>query len=193
MPYIEEEEFVNLCKEIDTLKAKEENLRKGYIDLKLQNNKMLSLKKSRIVAIAVLFLLAASLSYFVISERSKVKNIRAEKQKAIQLLDSITLAKNTEQKAIVIDKSKDALVFSVQIGVFKNVDFNHSIKNMKGVREVKNEQGLNTYVLGEFPSYDEANIFKYEVKKIGIKDAFIVAYQNNKRINIKKALKLAEK
>jgi hypothetical protein len=46
------------------------------------------------------------------------------------------------------------------------------------------------YSVGAFPKFDYAKQAKMHVVNIGLKDAFIVAYFNGKRVNINEALKL---
>ncbi|PID95217.1 MAG: cell wall hydrolase [Bacteroidetes bacterium] len=67
-------------------------------------------------------------------------------------------------------------------------------KEFKDLTKVKvyTHGGLFKYVSGEFSTFEEAWQYKKQVVKLGYKDAFVVAFKNNKRIDIKKARALTE-
>ena len=57
------------------------------------------------------------------------------------------------------------------------------------VKEYKSE-GVYRYTAGFFPKYNSAVIALKQVKILGYKDAFIVALQDGKRIEIPKSIKM---
>jgi hypothetical protein len=79
------------------------------------------------------------------------------------------------------------LVFKVQVGdineaklngeVFQNSEVKYSVE--------KDDDGKLKYTLGYFRSYEEANDFKANLRKIGVKVAWIVAYKDGKKQNMK--------
>lgn len=83
------------------------------------------------------------------------------------------------------------LVFKVQVGDVSEAKLNGEIfSNTEGQYTVeKDEDGKLKYTLGYFRSYEEANDFKTNLRKIGVKIAWIVAYKNGKKQNMKDARK----
>ena len=55
-------------------------------------------------------------------------------------------------------------------------------KKSDPIIEIKTEEGLHKYLNGSFYSLEEAVKYRDELVKKGYKDAFIVAYKNNKRV-----------
>ncbi|MEI6816985.1 MAG: hypothetical protein WCL14_10275 [Bacteroidota bacterium] len=98
---------------------------------------------------------------------------------------------NSNLKPIAIaDKLPDGLVFKVQIGAFKT-PVNASA--FVGLSPVTYEQGPNNwlrYTAGLFQTFESANLAKKEIRKMGYRDAFVVAYYNGKRISAYEAGKL---
>jgi len=58
---------------------------------------------------------------------------------------------------------------------------------INGINEFK-EDGWYKYYIGPYYNFDEAKTSREQMVKAGFKDAFIVAYRDNKRISIKDAL-----
>jgi hypothetical protein len=83
------------------------------------------------------------------------------------------------------------LVFKVQVGDVSEAKLNGEIfQNTEEKYAVeKDEDGKLKYTLGHFRDYVEANDFKTNLRKIGVKVAWIVAYKNGKRQNMKDARK----
>lgn len=94
---------------------------------------------------------------------------------------------------------EDGVVFKVQIGAFREeVPLEIANKFLKiakkGIKNYKDDNGLTIYSVGSYKSYDEALTIKNEViAEADIKDAFIVAYNNGKKISVEEAKQLTEK
>ena len=84
------------------------------------------------------------------------------------------------------------LIYRVQIGIHKTLKMGLYSEGLKGVLD-KGNDGHNKYSLGIFDNYKDAVNFKLEVKRMGIKTAFLIAVYKGERINIKDALKLEKK
>ena len=55
------------------------------------------------------------------------------------------------------------------------------------------QDGLFKYTSGSFKNnFNKANLYKKQMREKGFKFAFVVAFQGNMRINLEKAIKLAE-
>lgn len=192
MPLIDEEEFYRICNDLDQLKEKQKDLEKGYIDLKLENTKIRKHKRYRnliiIILITIIFLLffyfrKRQIEFVFVNE----KNIKLETR-----IDSIRNLKKEDDSLISDEKS---LVFAVQIGVLKDFIIPEGNSKLIGrIRELPNGSSVNIskYIAGEFYTYEEAKIFRDEIKKTGIKDAFIIALHEGNKIHISKALELLD-
>jgi len=86
------------------------------------------------------------------------------------------------------EKLPDGLVFRVQIGAFKNPISLDAFKGLTPVGGETTPQGFIRYQAGMFDKYNNANAVKNDLKKLGYRDAFVVAYLNGKRINLENAL-----
>ncbi|MFN5182576.1 MAG: SPOR domain-containing protein, partial [Bacteroidota bacterium] len=96
----------------------------------------------------------------------------------------------TDSKPIPIDKKfPDGLVFTVQVGAFKNPVPNSTFKGLTPVNGTQTSTGFIRYQAGMFDVYKEANAAKNDLVKLGFKDAFVAVYKNNQRIPLNEALK----
>jgi len=84
--------------------------------------------------------------------------------------------------------SMDGVVFKVQVGAFKNKDLTKYFKNNKNFSGDVDADGTKKYTLGFFGDYWEAENFKKYLREMGVKDAWIVAYKDGKRVEIKEVL-----
>ncbi|HXU27711.1 MAG TPA: hypothetical protein VN698_10820, partial [Bacteroidia bacterium] len=86
------------------------------------------------------------------------------------------------------EKLPDGITFRVQIGAFKNPIALDAFKGLTPIGGETTPQGFIRYQAGLFDKYNNANAVKNDLKKLGYKDAFVVAYLNGKRINLADAL-----
>jgi hypothetical protein len=84
------------------------------------------------------------------------------------------------------DDYTKGVVYKVQIGAFRNKDL--SKFQDKGNFWIEEEDGVKKYTIAYFRDYWEADTFKQYMIKMGVKDAWIVAYENNARRDIKQVL-----
>lgn len=82
----------------------------------------------------------------------------------------------------------DGVVFKVQIGAFKNKDLSKYFENNENFGGESGDDGLQKITLGQFRDYWEANTFKKYLREMGVKDAWIVPYQDGNRVEIKDVL-----
>lgn len=89
-----------------------------------------------------------------------------------------------------LDEPKDDVWFRVQVtSSSKSVDSNHPVfKNYTNIFEYS-ENNTYKYTVGKYKSYDEVKKFQKDVKN-DFQGAFIVAFNNNKRIKLKQAIEL---
>ena len=74
------------------------------------------------------------------------------------------------------------LIYKVQIGAFRNAIKQDAFKGIKPITGESTNSGLTRYSAGEFTNFEEADFAKDEIRGIGYKDAFVVAYRNGKRV-----------
>jgi hypothetical protein len=75
--------------------------------------------------------------------------------------------------------------FRVQVGVYSKLDISKFKDNNKNFSVEQDSDGSYKYTLGHFRDYWEADEFKKYMRKLGVRDAWIVAYKDNQRVNIK--------
>lgn len=82
------------------------------------------------------------------------------------------------------------LLFKVQIGAFRNPIPQDLFKGFNPLFGESTPSGLVRYTAGSFRNYKNANTAKNEIRGIGYKDAFVVAYYNGKRVSYAEAMTL---
>jgi N-glycosylase/DNA lyase len=87
------------------------------------------------------------------------------------------------------DKSDKGIVFKIQIGAFEKVDITSQANNQKTDLTAEKDNNVKKYSVGYFRDYWQADKFKKCLQTQGIEDAWIVAYKDGKRVDIKDVLK----
>ncbi len=148
---------IKLEEEVEKLKLEEDQLNSDISKLKDENN----LLKQQV------------------AELSKAKNQTAPKS------DSAAV-KSAKYDNYSIAKSK-GIVYKVQIGAYHGIDLREYAKANQNLNFELGEDGTIKYTLGEFKDYWEADKFKQYLRKMGVKDAWIVTYKDGKRVTMKDA------
>ena len=78
----------------------------------------------------------------------------------------------------------------MQIGAYKKRDLSNILEGeqLQGMFGQEQSEGINIYTLGNFQNYWNVNQFKKELRAMGLKDAWIVAFKDGQRVPIKEAL-----
>lgn len=84
--------------------------------------------------------------------------------------------------------ANSGVVFKVQIGAFKNKALEKYFNNTKNFSGDVDNDGTKKYTLGHFIEYWEADNFKRYLREMGVADAWIVAYKDGQRVDIKDVL-----
>lgn len=85
------------------------------------------------------------------------------------------------------EKMPEGLIFKVQVGAFKNPLPNDQFKGLAPIVGQTTPNGYIRYMAGNFEKYESANAVKNDLRRLGYKDAFVVAYLNGKRITLSEA------
>lgn len=105
-----------------------------------------------------------------------------------------TVSSNIVSNSVEEFIAKDKVIFRVQIETSSTKVATTSAK-FKGLKIFEYKQdNLYKYTAGSFASdFKAANLHKNELREMGFQHAFVVAFLNGERINLEKAIKLAEK
>ena len=107
-----------------------------------------------------------------------------------------TLPSNSTNSTVSQNNTiNNELVFRVQVGAYKapiNPKTNPYIKELEsyGVQYTTTSTGLLIYTIGNLKTKAEADELNVKVKEVGIKDAYVVAFKDGKRISIQEALNI---
>ena len=92
-----------------------------------------------------------------------------------------------ENPAASMDFSK-GVVFKVQIGAFKQKNLAKYFENNPNFGGEAKDNEPQKLTIGVFRDYWEADTFKKYMREMGVKDAWIVPYQDGQRVEIKDVL-----
>lgn len=79
------------------------------------------------------------------------------------------------------------VVFKVQVGAFRKMDLEKYAETSKEFNQEEMEE-LRRYVIGNFRNYEDANVLKRYLREMGVQDAWIVPYKDNKRVPLKEVI-----
>jgi hypothetical protein len=132
-------------------------------------------KKSRTIPLAfvVFILLAVALFQFFKTTQNpseEIARMKVELWRSGELLDTSFIP-------------SDGLVYSVQIGAYKEMDFKELSRNLQDA-SVVTKDSLNLLVLGSYSSLPDAQEMLGIVVKLGIENAFIIAQKNGKAVGL---------
>ncbi|MDO6437681.1 SPOR domain-containing protein [Cyclobacterium sp. 1_MG-2023] len=85
------------------------------------------------------------------------------------------------------DEWSKGLVFKVQLAAFDELDLRELTENGSDMKII-DEDGYIKYILGQFRDYDMADLFKKKLRKIGVKEAWIVPYKDGNRVPLKEVI-----
>lgn len=96
---------------------------------------------------------------------------------------------NDNQELIVYKEITKGIRYQIQIlSSPKQLDKKSSdFKGINRIDEYK-QNGVFKYLAGSTTSYKEAKKMQDELRKMGFKDAFVIAFENNERIDLSKAI-----
>lgn len=123
------------------------------------------------------------------ADNQKLKIELEDMEKAAQA-SAVAEAQNTSEGAYdqYSQEAADGVTFKVQVGAFKSFDITKYFEKHKNFSGDVDSDGTMKYTLGVFNDYWEADKFKKYLRDMGVAGAWVVAYKDGKRVNIKDAL-----
>ena len=187
MPLIKDQYLLDLYTELDQLKSDKENLRTGFIDLRVKTKKIeKDFNTTKIFFILMLLLLVLSWVFMSFKTIEYKDFLRGSNKNRTALIDSIQ-----KLNPLISVKKKPVVSYAVQLGVYKTLDINYNNTEGSNFQKRNTTQG-SAYQIGNFTKYRAATIFKNKIKELGLKDAFLVAFNKDfEIIDIKDALVLS--
>lgn len=124
--------------------------------------------------------------------KSDVADYKKAAKEAAEKLAAEKLARDKEEEGnsygLYSRSISKGVVYKVQLGAYKNFDMTKYFNNHKNFSGEIDDDGTMKYTVGEFTEYWEAEQFKKLLREMGVKGAWIVSYQEGKRIPLKDAL-----
>lgn len=134
---------------------------------------------------------------------SQIKNLEAENtrlktainqkdEEIAQLETDLQAEKSKPAPAPAVDPASvvpTGVAFKVQVGAYQKFNINEYFVDAKKIG-YENVDGTNKYVIGYFTSFEAAKGFESDMKKMGIKDAWLVPYKDGERITDEEAASL---
>ncbi|MEL6250842.1 MAG: hypothetical protein AAFR87_02425 [Bacteroidota bacterium] len=124
---------------------------------------------------------------FMTDKLNKVAEVNIFKEKEIvqlkkQLAGSRSLLKEA-YLALETEREQQGLIYRVQIGILENeaLPAFPFEADMFLIEEVDN---YNKYVLGSFRQYEASLEFRDLIRKLGVEDAWVVAYMDGERVDL---------
>jgi len=81
------------------------------------------------------------------------------------------------------------IVYTVQVAYSNKRPQAYEVKNLTPLYEYKQKNGFAKYSIGVFNDFESADSECSKIKRLGIDDAFVVAYENGKPIDLQEALR----
>ena len=203
IPQEAKEQIAKLMADVDRLESQKTDILTEFDSSRKRNianlDKASTVKYALIAAIALLVIAVIFVYIYgpVVETKRKekasyelyVKSIEKQNLKYKSDIDKLK-AKLANGGGVVGDKPD--LLYKVQIGAFKSFALKSYYQEKDAIKE-DNESGYKKYSLGSFTKYNDALRFKREVKRLGFRQAFLVAEYKGKRIDVKEGIKLERK
>ena len=119
---------------------------------------------------------------------SRISKLNDDNENLKAEVASIKRKLSQKPKQTPHDNFEKGLVFKVQIGAFLNNDITEYAKTQENFGAETDSASIHKYTLGTFRDYWEADKFKKYLRGMGVKDAWIISYQDGTRVPIKDVL-----
>lgn len=115
---------------------------------------------------------------------AKIAELASLNSKYEKLQAAYEAQKNVTEKNI-----QPGLIYHVQVGAYVHFDMNQHLVNTDKTFEGENRDGMNKYMMGNFRDLKNAEAFRDDIRKLGIKDAWVVPYVDGTRVTMEEAAK----
>ena len=179
-----------------------ESLAEEYRNLSKRNTTLRRGRKQLSTGLIVLLsLLLLAIGYIIYIEyftpffgrwprlQQQYATLQRENQQLADELDSLERVNNL---LLELSPYYTGVFFEVQIGAFEYFDLDRYKEDLVKMNIDKTEQ-IDQYTLGKFRDLDRALSFQQDVKRMGIRDAFVIAKVDGKRVSIQEALAEAKR
>jgi uncharacterized small protein (DUF1192 family) len=132
--------------------------------------------------------------------QAEVGNLEAQLRRCKTSVDSANAEYQRLQAAYEVLKEQASrpdvataargLIFRVQIGAYEKFNMNQYAGQTGSNFTGESYDALNKFLIGEFRDYNMAQAFRRDIIKLGIRDAWVVAYSDGTRIDIKEAMRM---
>lgn len=119
--------------------------------------------------------------------QDQVSSLRRELADAKKKAKAAPSGDDTSSAGSQTAVSTKGVLFKVQIGAFKKKDLSKFSQGNPSF-QLDEKDGVMKYTIGMFKDYWEADTFKKYLREMGVKDAWIVAFKDGKRVPIKQVL-----
>ena len=174
MPFIEENKLASLYKEIDQEKKAAIFFQNLHLENKAKLARFTVFRLGFFVCLGLFFL---SLVYFLSIDISKDSEKLYQKIEQLSLENKLLGGGGKDVQNIL----REVKVYSVQFMASTNKDvllFSDNFVNFRA----HPLQGFNAYSLGNFSTKEEAEAFRQELLKLGLKDVWVTSFQSGERI-----------
>ena len=122
------------------------------------------------------------------ADNEKLKIELEDMEKAAQA-SAVAEAQSTSEGAYdqYTQEGATGIIYKVQVGAFKSFDITKYFDKHKNFSGDVDADGTMKYTLGVFNEYWEADKFKKYLRDMGVAGAWVVAYKDGKRVNMKDA------
>lgn len=121
--------------------------------------------------------------------RNELAQVQAQLANVEQQLATARAALNNRDEVITDQQLVNGVIFRVQLGAFAQNRLNNDLDTGNAL-SLNEQNGLQKVVVAQFRTYSNAKTLRDQLRKMGVKDAFIVAYSDGNRIDVGEALRL---
>ena len=131
--------------------------------------------------------------------KSQHKDTIRMEEKSLTRINPLVLTKEDPLSVSQpVKKETNELIFRIQIGAYSHnlpAYIDRLYKKLSLIRDIdhyKDDRGVTVYTTGKLTNFEDALRMQAQVRQEGVKNAFVVAYLNGKRITLNEAKKITK-
>lgn len=111
-------------------------------------------------------------------------------QEITQLRQQLAAAQASRNDEVITDQpTVSGVIFQVQLGAYAQNRVDPNLATGDAL-DLTDQNGLQKVVVSQFRTYANAAALRDRLKRMGVKDAFVVAKNNGQRIDVQEALRI---